>query len=500
MHPPVHILPTVPALAAFAAEQIAQAARHAVRRRGCFHLGLPGGRTALPLLDALASPATSARLPWASTHLYWSDERCVPPDAAESNYGAAEERLLRHVSLPATQVHRVPTELAPAEAALAYGRELERATGGGGLDFLVLGLGADGHTASLFPGSPALEVTDRGAVACPSPDGRGWRVSLTLAEVAAARAVRFLVAGQAKANVVAEVLAGGAAVPAAAVRPGSGSLGWWLDHDAAAAFASPALLALTADGSAPGDAGTSQATASDRGLAADPAAVEERKRWAAEAAVELIGDGMVIGLGTGSTVRYAVELLGRRLQAGDLLDVSGIPTSRATAELAERWQVPLTTLDRQPRLDLTIDGADEVGPGLRLIKGGGAALVREKIVARASRALVVVAEERKCVPMLGSRSPLPVAVLPFGWSQHLPAIRALGAEPSLRCGRDGQPVVTDDGLHIIDARFPEGIADPERVEATLVGHTGLVATGLFLGLARTAYVATPAGIVAIHRA
>ncbi|MEE9163685.1 MAG: ribose-5-phosphate isomerase RpiA, partial [Thermoplasmata archaeon] len=154
----------------------------------------------------------------------------------------------------------------------------------------------------------------------------------------------------------------------------------------------------------------------------------EWKRRAAEAAVDRVKDGMVLGLGTGSTVRYAIERLGRRVAEG--WELAGVPTSRATAELARELQIPLTTLDEHPSLDLTIDGADEVDPRLDLIKGLGGALLREKIVAAASEAFLIVVDEGKVVEGLGERAPLPVEVLPFGARRTRSRLEALGCEPT----------------------------------------------------------------------
>jgi ribose 5-phosphate isomerase A len=190
---------------------------------------------------------------------------------------------------------------------------------------------------------------------------------------------------------------------------------------------------------------------------------------------------MVVGLGSGSTARLAVEEIARRVSEGGLRDVVGVPTSRATAELARDRGLPLADLEQRPVVDLTVDGADEVTPGGGLLKGAGGALVREKIVARASRRLVIVVDDSKRVDRLGERHPLPLAVIPFGWSTHVPAVRALGAEPVLRRDAEGRPYLTDEGLFILDCRFPAAIADPAAVERALRSRPGVVETGLFLG-------------------
>jgi ribose 5-phosphate isomerase A len=203
------------------------------------------------------------------------------------------------------------------------------------------------------------------------------------------------------------------------------------------------------------------------------------KRAAALAAVDLVASGMTLGLGTGSTAAIAVEEIGRRLADGVLRDIIGVPTSNATQHLALACGIPLTTLEAHPVLDLTIDGADEIDPAHRIIKGGGGALLREKIAASRSTRWVVIADPSKLVERLGARYPVPVEVVRFGWKGQLDTLRALGAEPSLRVA-EGEPFVTDEGHYIIDARFPRGIDDPAAVARALCGRPGIVDTGLFL--------------------
>lgn len=190
---------------------------------------------------------------------------------------------------------------------------------------------------------------------------------------------------------------------------------------------------------------------------------------------------MIVGLGTGSTAWFAVEEIGRRLAAGELRDVAGVPTSRATRDHAAALGIPLTTLEEHPQVDLTIDGADEVDPQGNLIKGHGGALLWEKIVAAASRRLVIVVDPSKRVSRLGTTRALPVEVVAFGWNTHEAAIRALGAAPVLRRTPSGGPVVTDEGHYIVDCSFPGGIPDLEAVEQALKRRPGVVETGLFLG-------------------
>ncbi|HXV86556.1 MAG TPA: ribose 5-phosphate isomerase A [Gemmatimonadales bacterium] len=205
------------------------------------------------------------------------------------------------------------------------------------------------------------------------------------------------------------------------------------------------------------------------------------KRAAALRAVELVESGMVVGLGTGSTARHAVEEIGRRMAAGQLRDIRGVPTSHATRDLAAASGVPLTSLDRHPTVDLTIDGADEVDPRGDLIKGRGGALLWEKIVATASRRLVIVVDPSKMVQRLGQSRALPVEVVAFGWRVHETAVRELGAEPRLRVDERGEPYRTDEGHYILDCEFPGGIRDANAVSQALRKRPGIIETGLFLG-------------------
>ena len=208
----------------------------------------------------------------------------------------------------------------------------------------------------------------------------------------------------------------------------------------------------------------------------------EAKLRAAREAVDLVKSGMVLGLGTGSTAALVVEELGRRLAEGKLDHIVGIPTSRATHQQALLVGVPVGTLEEHPRIDLTVDGADEVDPTGNLIKGLGGALLREKVVATASRRLIIVVDESKQVNRLGTRAPLPVEVVQFGYRSHDELIGDLGGVPTLRLDTDGQRVVTDEGHWIIDVLFEGGIPSPAHVERLLKGHPGVVETGLFLDL------------------
>jgi ribose 5-phosphate isomerase A len=192
---------------------------------------------------------------------------------------------------------------------------------------------------------------------------------------------------------------------------------------------------------------------------------------------------MVVGLGTGSTAKLAVEAIGRRLEVGELKDIVGIPTSTRTRELAQTVGIKLTSLNEHPAVDVTIDGADEVDPDGNLIKGGGGALLWEKMVAAASNRLLIVVDESKLVARLGASFPLPVEVVTFAWKVHVPALQELGAEPRLRLSSSGDPYLTDEGHHIIDCKFSDGIADPRAVDHAIASRAGVVETGLFIDMA-----------------
>jgi ribose 5-phosphate isomerase A len=217
------------------------------------------------------------------------------------------------------------------------------------------------------------------------------------------------------------------------------------------------------------------------------------KQRAAERGADLVRSGMVLGLGSGSTATLLVQELGRRLKSGQLRDVIGVPTSSAIAAVAREGAVPLTTLDAHPALDLDLDGADEVDPRLNLIKGLGGALLREKIVATASRRLVILGDESKLVSKLGTKAPLPVEVVPFGWRSHLAFLASLGGTPALRSGADGTPYVTDEGNYILDCRF-DGIGDPAELERRLLTRAGIVGTGLFLDMAEQVIIGKADGV------
>jgi len=223
------------------------------------------------------------------------------------------------------------------------------------------------------------------------------------------------------------------------------------------------------------------------------------KRAAAARALEFIESGMSVGLGTGSTVRPLLSLLAERLGEGGLRDVVAVPTSEDTARRCRELGIPTATLAECPEPSLAIDGADEVSPRLDLIKGGGGALLREKIVAVAARRFIVVADASKLVRRLGTRAPVPVEVVPFGWSALIPFFEGLGARPALRCEPDGSPTVTDNGNFLVDCRFARGIPNPAGLARALAKRTGIVEDGLFLRMARVAVVASAGGVRLLKR-
>jgi len=225
------------------------------------------------------------------------------------------------------------------------------------------------------------------------------------------------------------------------------------------------------------------------------------KRAAAARAVEFVRSGMRLGLGTGTTAAHFVELLAERVRAG--LSVLAVPTSEATRAQAARLGITLATLDDAPELDLTVDGADEIGPDLTLIKGGGGALLREKIVAAASVRMVVIADDSKCVPVLG-HFPLPVEIVPFGATVTRQQVETAAADvgdpgpASLRLDRSGHAFVTDSGHWLLDAQLRR-ITDPRALASKLSAIPGVMEHGLFIGLAQTAIVAGPDGVRLIER-
>jgi ribose 5-phosphate isomerase A len=223
--------------------------------------------------------------------------------------------------------------------------------------------------------------------------------------------------------------------------------------------------------------------------------LDQEKQLAARAAVKLVESGDVVGLGSGSTAAYAVRFLAERVAEG--LKIVGIPTSLKTKQLSEELGIPLTTLDEQPRIDIDIDGADEIDPQLNLIKGGGGAFLREKVIASASRRFVVIAESTKQVQRLG-KFPLPVEVIPFAESLIKGQIENLGAKVALRRYPYGNPYVTDEGHHILDCTFGE-IPDAPALAQKLCSIPGVVEHGLFIGMAEMALVGKGAEVIQILR-
>ena len=222
---------------------------------------------------------------------------------------------------------------------------------------------------------------------------------------------------------------------------------------------------------------------------------DQEKEAAARASLRFVGDGQVVGLGTGSTAAYFIKLLGEKVRNG--MRVRGIPTSDRSRELAESLGIPLTTLDECQEIAVTVDGADEVDPQLRLIKGGGGAMLREKIVASATKQLVIVADATKQVPVLG-KFPLPVEVIKFAQALVAKRITALGAQVSLRKNADGTPFVTDEKNHILDCRFGQ-IADADTLARQLSEMPGVVEHGLFIGMASVVLLARGSEIVELRR-
>lgn len=225
--------------------------------------------------------------------------------------------------------------------------------------------------------------------------------------------------------------------------------------------------------------------------------IEALKKEAAERAVEQAKSGMVLGLGSGSTARYATMKIGELWQAGQLKDVVGIPTSEETAALARMYDLPLGSLADYPMIDLAIDGADEVDPSLNLIKGKGGALLREKIIVTAARRFVVVVDDRKRVNQLGEDL-LPVEVTTFAWQAHQRWLESFCSQTVLRL-KNGEPYLTDNHNLIIDCYFEGGIADSAELAHTLSQRPGIVEHGLFLDMAHEVIIANNRGISSQYR-
>jgi ribose 5-phosphate isomerase A len=218
------------------------------------------------------------------------------------------------------------------------------------------------------------------------------------------------------------------------------------------------------------------------------------KQRVGEACISHLRDGMIVGLGTGSTADYFLQSLAAAIKSGQLKNIRGIPTSRKSEQRALHLGIPLTTLAESPVIDVTIDGADEIAPGLMLIKGLGGALLREKIVAQNSTTMIVIADSGKESEQLGKKSPLPIEVVQFAHEAQERYLRSLGSDPTLRRGTDGSVFVTDNGNYIYDCRFATAIADPAKLQDQLCDRAGIVETGLFLGIAKRALIADESGV------
>ena len=229
-------------------------------------------------------------------------------------------------------------------------------------------------------------------------------------------------------------------------------------------------------------------------LALDPSARQAQfKEEAAKRAVDFVQSGMKVGLGTGSTAIFATRRIAELLKTGELGDIVAFATSKATAEEAVRLGIPMLPDDLPEDLDLTIDGADEVDPEMNLIKGGGGALLREKIVAQVSQREIIVVDETKPSPRLGTHWPVPVEVIPFGWLSQARYLESMGAKYTLRQNRDGKPFVTDSGNLILDCHFGP-IADARQLAAALDSRAGIVEHGLFIGLATDLIITGARGV------
>jgi ribose 5-phosphate isomerase A len=220
---------------------------------------------------------------------------------------------------------------------------------------------------------------------------------------------------------------------------------------------------------------------------------EALKREAGEYAARFIESGMVVGLGHGSTAIFALRKLASLLASCELHDIVAVPCSAQVERDARALGIPLTTLNEHPSIDLTIDGADEVDSVCSVIKGGGGALLREKIVAQATRREIIVVDETKLSEKLGMQWPVPVEVVPFGWQVQVAYLRSLGAEVTVRCARDGSRLTTDHGNLILDCAFGP-LDDPWALDTTLHRRAGIVEHGLFLGLVTDVIVARPGGL------
>jgi ribose 5-phosphate isomerase A len=223
------------------------------------------------------------------------------------------------------------------------------------------------------------------------------------------------------------------------------------------------------------------------------------KQRVGEAAVEHIQDGMIVGLGSGSTAKCFIEALGKAVQAGKLRDIRGVPTSVNSENLARRLGIPIITFAQTNKIDVTVDGADEIAPDLTLIKGLGGALLREKLVAQHTAKLIIIADASKLVTKLGSIGPLPVEVTQFGYEASERFLRDLGSVPAIRRTDKGDAFITDNGNYIFDCKFPD-ISDPRDLNMKLAMRSGIVESGLFIDLAAAAIIADDKALWKIERA
>jgi len=213
------------------------------------------------------------------------------------------------------------------------------------------------------------------------------------------------------------------------------------------------------------------------------------RQRAGEKAVDFVQSGMVLGVGTGRTTGYFINALGTKYQEGQIKDIQAVPTSESSAQLLRQYKVPITDLFFNPVLDLAIDGADEVDPDLNLIKGLGRALLREKVVEIHAKEFLVIVDETKMTPRLGTICPLPVEILPFEWKSHVAWLNTLGCEAKLWSEENGEPVVTDNGNYLAKMHFSEGIADVYSLAHALNQRPGILEHGLFLNMANRVLVA-----------
>jgi ribose 5-phosphate isomerase A len=225
---------------------------------------------------------------------------------------------------------------------------------------------------------------------------------------------------------------------------------------------------------------------------------EQLKELAAYSAVDFVRPGMTVGLGHGSTALYAIRRIAHLVRIGQLVDVRGVPCSAAAEKEAAQSGIPVEDWDGRLRIDLTIDGADEIDPDLNLIKGGGGALLREKIVAQASRREIIIIDDSKFSPFLGTRRAVPVEVVPFGWRSQALFLESLGAKASLRMNPDGNPFATDEGNYILDCYFGP-ISDPADIAERIRRRAGIVEHGIWVGIATDVIAASPQGLKYMKR-